>query len=451
MIRKIVLENFMAHGRTELELGPGLTALTGPNNSGKSAVVEALRCVATNPVPKYFIRHGAKEARVEVWLEDGTCIAWVRRKAHAIYEILRPGADEPEVYAKFGRKIPDDVADLLRLDPVELESDPGNPVDVHIGNQRSPIFIMADTSSDRRMADFFASSTESAHLLSMQKLLEKRVKDEKRVAAAQRERMATLAADLGRMGPLPDIGLRLDRAREAEAALAETRRSIPELERLIGQRRALALRERAGTLRLERLTPLDAIRSPRLWPVTGLAEWLHRRGELARERELGAARSGALGPLAQPPALLPAPPLARMVESLRDLHRQRRTCVAQLAPLAEVPAPPPLFDCLAVAERLGALRRLREQHARQTDRTESLRSLRPVPQLADPALLADLRGRLDRLRGERNAAARTLADLDGRTAELHARIKARLKNIGECPLCGGDLDAARFLRKGEGR
>ena len=66
MIKKIVIDNFMAHERTELELGPGVTVLTGPNNTGKSAIVEALRCVATNPTPKYYIRHGAKEARVTV-------------------------------------------------------------------------------------------------------------------------------------------------------------------------------------------------------------------------------------------------------------------------------------------------------------------------------------------------------------------------------------------------
>ena len=87
MITKIILENFMAHERTELELGPGVNALTGPNNSGKSAIVEALRCVATNPVPKHYIRHGAKEARVTLEFEDKTQVVWVRKKRSSGYEI----------------------------------------------------------------------------------------------------------------------------------------------------------------------------------------------------------------------------------------------------------------------------------------------------------------------------------------------------------------------------
>jgi predicted ATPase len=36
MIKRITIENYMAHQHTTLELGPGVTVLTGPNNTGKS-------------------------------------------------------------------------------------------------------------------------------------------------------------------------------------------------------------------------------------------------------------------------------------------------------------------------------------------------------------------------------------------------------------------------------
>ena len=103
MIRRLILTNFMAHAGTTLELAPGLNVLCGPNNTGKSAVVEALRCLANNPSPRHFIRHGASEARVEALLDDGWRVAWVRRKAHALYEVYAPGEDEPQVFAKLKR------------------------------------------------------------------------------------------------------------------------------------------------------------------------------------------------------------------------------------------------------------------------------------------------------------------------------------------------------------
>lgn len=166
----------MAHERTEMELGLGVTALTGPNNTGKSAIVEALRCVATNPVPKHYIRHGAKEARVTIELDDGTQVVWVRKKRSSGYELWRPGAEEPEEYWKFGRKPPQDILDALKLDLVELET--GNEIDVHVGNQREPVFLLNQPPSNA--AAFFAASTESAHLLAMQNLLKRQTQDAKR-------------------------------------------------------------------------------------------------------------------------------------------------------------------------------------------------------------------------------------------------------------------------------
>src|SRR5512147_2753176 len=116
MIKRITIENYMAHRHTVLELGPGVTVLTGPNNVGKSAVVEAIRSVAQNPAPEHVIRHGAGQAVVRVELDSGEIIEWVRKKASAVYRLYRPatasgppradagGAEgEPEVYAKFGR------------------------------------------------------------------------------------------------------------------------------------------------------------------------------------------------------------------------------------------------------------------------------------------------------------------------------------------------------------
>ena len=192
MLVKLTLENFLAHGRTVIELGPGLTVLVGPNNSGKSAVVEGLRCLATNPAPRHFIRHGAKQARVEAEFSDGTRVTWIRKDKSSGYEIRRPGSDTPEEYWKLQGKVPEKVQEVLRLNLVQLES-VGRSLDVHLGNQKEPIFLLNEPPS--AMAAFFASSTESAHLLAMQKALRHKVRaaqgDERRV----RGRLAELARD----------------------------------------------------------------------------------------------------------------------------------------------------------------------------------------------------------------------------------------------------------------
>jgi len=37
MIKSITIENFMSHLATKIELAPGVTVITGPNNVGKSS------------------------------------------------------------------------------------------------------------------------------------------------------------------------------------------------------------------------------------------------------------------------------------------------------------------------------------------------------------------------------------------------------------------------------
>ncbi len=142
MIRRIVIQDFMAHKHTELELHPGVNVLTGPNNTGKSAVVEALRCVVENPPSKELIRHGAIRAVVRLELDDGATIQWERTTGSAVYK-LGDGEGREETYAKLGRgAVPEDVQAALRIRSLETES---GPIDIHIGNQKTPIFLLDQT------------------------------------------------------------------------------------------------------------------------------------------------------------------------------------------------------------------------------------------------------------------------------------------------------------------
>ena len=71
-IRKITIENFMSHERTELEFADGITLLSGANNCGKSAVVVALRAICGMTRGNWMVRHDEKQANV-LNLVDQTC------------------------------------------------------------------------------------------------------------------------------------------------------------------------------------------------------------------------------------------------------------------------------------------------------------------------------------------------------------------------------------------
>lgn len=408
MIHSIILENFLAHKKTEIRLGPGMTVLSGPNNSGKSAVVEGLRCVAQNPTPRHFIRHGAKEARVTVEVEDGIKITWIRKKATVIYEVLRPGKDEPEIYRKLRKgQVPEEVLELLRLDQVELESGSkksDKKVDVHIGNQRTPIFLLADDGADARMAEFFASSTEGAHLLSMQKLLKNRIRESKMAGSALEGRMRDLGADMDKLAPLPGIERILSEVSELESELAVRERAAAQLERTIAEQR-----------------------------------------RLESEQRVLAARGQALAQLSPPPAVHDAASLAGLAGRMASMGKAVRSGKARLTVLDSLTGPPDALTTMALVEIINDHNSLALQMKQLQFRQESMRDLQEPPMLHEQqplaGLLLDMQeagARLERLTKVREAKETALA-------RHEEAMQQRVAEIGSCPLCGNLLSGGTLL------
>ncbi|WP_022662084.1 AAA family ATPase [Paucidesulfovibrio longus] len=406
MIQRIILDDFLAHKHTELALGPGVTVLTGPNNSGKSAMVEALRCVATNPPPRHVIRHGATLARVEVVLEDGTSVAWCRKKNTAWYELKPPGAEEPEYFRKLGRgMVPDEIREALRLDLVDLES--GVSVDVHVGDQKKPIFLLDMDGADARMAEFFAASSESAHLMAMQKSLQSRNREAKTRERTLRVRLEQLAQGLDRLAPLPEITRRGMLARESGKAAQALEKALPELERALSRGRSLRTGLRAAARRSAATKPLAA--PPQPWDAPGLERRIVEMARLRVRQDRSRALAQALATLTATPSPASTTELKQLVDSINMLNKLMKATNGKAASLTGLQAPPELFNQDPLSGLLGELA------------------------LAGQRLEA----------GVKVAGARA-----ERLAAVREDIRRKLDSIGSCPLCGGRLDAEAFTGGG---
>ncbi|OLN27307.1 hypothetical protein DVDV_2193 [Desulfovibrio sp. DV] len=483
MITRLTLTDFMAHGHTEFAFAPGLNVLTGPNNTGKSAVVEALRCLSENPVPRHVIRHGAAEARVEAELEDGVTVTWVRRPKYALYEVRRPGVDEPEVFAKFGRAVPEEVRRLLRLGPVLLGGDGEVSVDVHIGNQREPVFLLNEPGTV--VAGFFAASTEAAHLIAMQARLTERSRKTKTEKKRLEKGLAAIAASLGRLAPLPELELRLEAAAGLEAAVAGREADACGLERLLAGRGQVAGRI-AVLLRTGRT--LDGLAPPPVLAPTGqLVALTARQAELVWSLRRTTGRERALAPLALPPVLADTATLAARLAALVRVGQAVGRCAGRSVALARLDEPPPMADArglgallarlaerqaaLAVRERrhavlaaldeppqtadvavLGALVRAvtqgRAAVAALSRRQAVQAALAPPPDVADVRPLAELVRTLAEARAAVAATSAALAAREQAVAAFAEGVARRLAALGACPLCGGELSAEAFLGGG---
>lgn len=69
------VKNFQSIEDSEVIID-GLTVVTGTNNSGKTALMRAVRGVFTNPSAAPLVRHGAAYLSVTLSFDDGTTICW---------------------------------------------------------------------------------------------------------------------------------------------------------------------------------------------------------------------------------------------------------------------------------------------------------------------------------------------------------------------------------------
>lgn len=110
MLERLLIRNFQNHEKLAIDFDPKITTIVGRSDSGKSAVIRALRWLATNqPRGASFTRHGEESVAVKL-IADGRTITRGRKKDSNTYTL-----DEAEFVA-FGSNVPDPIKDFLRLE-----------------------------------------------------------------------------------------------------------------------------------------------------------------------------------------------------------------------------------------------------------------------------------------------------------------------------------------------
>lgn len=469
----------MSHEETQIELAPGVTVLTGPNNIGKSAVVEAIRSVAENPASQDLIRHGASKAIVTIELDSGEIISWERTPGSPRYRIVKDGKEE--VYAKIGNSVPDDVKKLLRISPVVTGD--GDEVNVHIALQKDPIFIP----SGSRAAGFFAASTEAHYLVRMQQLLKSKADAKKARKKEIEAEIAKLTRQIDSYAPLDtvqEIFHVIDRLEAEIKALDEAiprlSQSIGTLEQTIADRNMLS--EQNGIL-------AGLEEPPSLKPVRALEELVAGLDFVAGQISLLGEMRKFLELTQIPPELNPTRVLSDVIsriegeESLTELLRKEEHVLRGLE------SPPPVHPSAQLADTVLEIERLEESLRRLLEASRVLSHLEPVPELLDTKMLENIiiemesiskslrflgnisRGlsalspppELKSLReiSELADLIQQLEDMDRRVAigrecyknvekacgDKRVQIESRLATIRICPVCRQPIDLEHFLRE----
>ena len=112
---KVRIQNFQSIEDAEVEID-GFTVITGPNNSGKSALMRAIRGVFTNAPAGPLVRHGAKHLSVGLAFPDGSTVLWEKGSKLNRYTV------NGKELSSVGRGVPPEVS-ALGIQEVKAASD----------------------------------------------------------------------------------------------------------------------------------------------------------------------------------------------------------------------------------------------------------------------------------------------------------------------------------------
>ncbi len=124
-IKRVIIENFQSHKKTIVEFAPNgqLTVVIGPSDTGKTAIIRALRWVLNNaPQGIDFIRAGCTFARVSIEYQSGHIVIRERSASKNQYKIIAPNTarEAPEVFEGFGIDVPLEIRKITGVQPVTI-------------------------------------------------------------------------------------------------------------------------------------------------------------------------------------------------------------------------------------------------------------------------------------------------------------------------------------------
>ncbi len=205
IIKKVRLRQFMSHQDTEFELHPYLTCLIGENDIGKSVLATALKSVAYNDSHDSYIKHFCDEAQVLIELNKNRQVLWQRFKTtnqdnpqKVKYSLF---ANNDLIASEFNSSTtPNFIAKELNISTTE-------DIDVHIGNQKQPVFLLSSDTKPQDKAKILSLGKESIILQKMMENIKNKTRQNKQIVKDGELKFNILNKQLENLGNIEALTL----------------------------------------------------------------------------------------------------------------------------------------------------------------------------------------------------------------------------------------------------
>jgi exonuclease SbcC len=116
MLTSLHITNFQSHKESHLEFNPGVNVIIGESDSGKTAILRALRWVLTNrPGGDSFRSSWGGDTSIGIWTENNLIV----REKIGTNNIYRLGDTE---FKAFGTEVPEEIQDALNMNEINVQN-----------------------------------------------------------------------------------------------------------------------------------------------------------------------------------------------------------------------------------------------------------------------------------------------------------------------------------------
>lgn len=234
-ISKVIIKGFQSHEDTVVDFGPGLNAIIGSSDSGKSSIIRALRFALYNePRGADFIRHSSTNAEVEVRFSDGSFLKRARTRSSAgSYIIGAPDGTETEIKG-FTNHLPVDIPNTHQMPQIQLTKD--LEATLSIGYQMDSAFLIGESPGTRASIIGKLAGVDLVDS-AMREIGKEVLSDSKDLKRLKEEKLET-ATQLAAYDDLPQEKQRLEQAEQLLKEIRETDAKLQELRAIDAEWRA---------------------------------------------------------------------------------------------------------------------------------------------------------------------------------------------------------------------
>lgn len=374
----------------------GFTVVTGSNNSGKSALLRAIRGAFQNTRGTSFIRHGTTKSVVTVDFGGGDSVVWEKGKGAGDKPTFTVGPKGTPLHP--GSAVPDEVR-ALGVRPITAGGR-------EIWPQFAPQFTGQVFLLDQPGSVLAEAVSDVARVTQLNEALRFAESDRRAAASELRVRLsdkAGLEAEAAKFDKLGDVETLVG---EAEAAQAKVTKVGLALDAVRGYKVKLDTAQAA----VDALAGVDDVPIPSLeeaaQDLATLAAWLPTQAKLTAAKEAEIALAG-VDTIAIPLVETAQGDLAALVAA-QEAQGKLQAAKATVAKLEGIPFPD--MDTLATV-KLGGMHGLL-------------------------GVLVNLAGTRDRLAKTIAMTVQEIAKAEQDLANTIGEIVSLIGDMGECPTCG---------------